>query len=191
MFINALTGPLSGGAQGSEKIQQGESANSRKGASFDAVMADTAETKTGEAAEPAVAAETTENEVAANTDELNENTAKDAAVSDDAPDEGVDTDAPDSVRLDVPRDQASDIAVVTGDLVADGGDEGIVSTENPQPVADHEGVILLSLRMGRSRHRRPRRLQMAALPKQERWRLLRPLHHCRVICVMRKCLRQP
>ena len=61
MFINALTGPLSGGAQGSEKIQQGESANSRKGASFDAVMAETAETKTGEAAEPAVAAETTEN----------------------------------------------------------------------------------------------------------------------------------
>jgi hypothetical protein len=139
MFINALTGPLSGGAQGSEKIQQGESANSRKGASFDAVMAETAETKTGEAAEPAVAAETTENEVAANTDETNENTAKDAAVSDDAPDEGVDTDAPDSVRLDVPRDRASDIAVVTADLVADGGDEGIVSTENPQPVADHEG----------------------------------------------------
>ncbi|MEC8573177.1 MAG: flagellar hook-length control protein FliK [Pseudomonadota bacterium] len=139
MFINALTGPLSGGAQGSEKIQQGESANSRKGASFDAVMAETAETKTGEAAEPAVAAETTENEVAANTDETNENTAKDAAVSDDAPDEGVDTDAPDSVRLDVPRDRASDIAVVTGDLVADGGDEGIVSTENPQPAADHEG----------------------------------------------------
>ncbi|MCI5100765.1 flagellar hook-length control protein FliK [Phaeobacter italicus] len=139
MFINALTGPLSGGAQGSEKIQQGESANSRKGASFDAVMAETAETKTGEAAEPAVAAETTENEVAANTDESNENTAKDAAVSDDAPDEGVDTDAPDSVRLDVPRDRASDIAVVTADLVADGGDEGIVSTENPQPVADHEG----------------------------------------------------
>ena len=139
MFINALTGPLSGGAQGSEKIQQGESANSRKGASFDAVMAETAETKTGEAAEPAVAAETTENEVAANTDETNENTAKDAAVSDDAPDEGVDTDAPDSVRLDVPRDRASDIAVVTADLVADGGDEGSVSTENPQPVADHEG----------------------------------------------------
>lgn len=139
MFINALTGPLSGGAQGSEKIQQGESANSRKGASFDAVMAETAETKTGEAAEPAVAAETTENEVAANTDESNENTAKDAAVSDDAPDEGVDTDAPDSVRLDVPRDRASDIAVVTADLVADGGDEGSVSTENPQPVADHEG----------------------------------------------------
>ena len=139
MFINALTGPLSGGAQGSEKIQQGESANSRKGASFDAVMAETAETKTGEAAEPAVAAETTENEVAANTDESNENTAKDAAVSDDAPDEGVDTDAPDSVRLDVPRDRASDIAVVTADLVADGSDEGIVSTENPQPVADHEG----------------------------------------------------
>ena len=139
MFINALTGPLSGGAQGSEKIQQGESANSRKGASFDAVMAETAETKTGEAAEPAVAAETTENEVAANTDESNENTAKDAAVSDDAPDEGVDTDAPDSVRLDVPRDRASDIAVVTADLVADGGDKGIVSTENPQPVADHEG----------------------------------------------------
>ena len=139
MFINALTGPLSGGAQGSEKIQQGESANSRKGASFDAVMAETAETKTGEAAEPAVAAETTENEVAANTDESNENTAKDAAVSDDAPDEGVDTDAPDSIRLDVPRDRASDIAVVTADLVADGGDEGSVSTENPQPVADHEG----------------------------------------------------
>ncbi len=139
MFINALTGPLSGGAQGSEKIQQGESANSRKGASFDAVMAETAETKTGEAAEPAVAAETTENEVAANTDETNENTAKDAAVSDDAPDEGVDTDAPDSIRLDVPRDRASDIAVVTAALVADGGDEGIVSTENPQPVADHEG----------------------------------------------------
>ena len=139
MFINALTGPLSGGAQGSEKIQQGESANSRRGASFDAVMAETAETKTGEAAEPAVAAETTENEVAANTDESNENTAKDAAVSDDAPDEGVDTDAPDTVRLDVPRDRASDIAVVTGDLVADGGDEGSVSTENPQPVADHEG----------------------------------------------------
>ena len=139
MFINALTGPLSGGAQGSEKIQQGESANSRKGASFDAVMAETAETKTGEAAEPAVAAEMTENEVAANTDESNENTAKDAAVSDDAPDEGVDTDAPDSVRLDVPRDRASDIAVVTADLVADGGDKSIVSTENPQPVADHEG----------------------------------------------------
>lgn len=139
MFINALTGPLSGGAQGSEKIQQGESANSRKGASFDAVMAETAETKTGEAAEPAVAAETTENEVAANTDESNENTAKDAAVSDDAPDEGVDTDAPDSIRLDAPRDRASDIAVVTADLVADGSDEGIVSTENPQPVADHEG----------------------------------------------------
>jgi len=139
MFINALTGPLSGGAQGSEKIQQGESANSRKGASFDAVMAETAETKTGEAAEPAVAAETTENEVAANTDESNENTAKDAAVSDDAPDEGVDTDAPDSISLDVPRDRASDIAAVTADLVADDGDEGIVSTENPQPVADHEG----------------------------------------------------
>ena len=139
MFINALTGPLSGGAQGSEKIQQGESANSRKGASFDAVMAETAETKTGEAAEPAVAAETTENEVAANTDESNENTAKDAAVSDDAPDEGVDTDAPDSIRLDVPRERASDIAVVTADLIAVGSDEGIVSTENPQPVADHEG----------------------------------------------------
>lgn len=139
MFINALTGPLSGGAQGSEKIQQGESANSRKGASFDAVMAETAETKTGEAAEPAVAAETTENEVAANTDETNENTAKDAAVSDDAPDEGVDTDAPDSIRLDVPRERASDIAVVTADLIAVGSDEGIVSTENPQPVADHEG----------------------------------------------------
>ncbi len=42
MFINALTNPTSGGAQGSEKIQQGESAKSRNGASFDAVMAETA-----------------------------------------------------------------------------------------------------------------------------------------------------
>ncbi|ATG41435.1 putative flagellar hook-length control protein [Phaeobacter piscinae] len=42
MFINAVTSPTSGGAQGSEKIQQGESAKSRKGASFDAVMAKTA-----------------------------------------------------------------------------------------------------------------------------------------------------
>ncbi|MFS4581710.1 flagellar hook-length control protein FliK [Phaeobacter sp. C3_T13_0] len=47
MFINALTGPTSGGAQGSEQIQQGESAKSRKGASFDAVMEETAKSADG------------------------------------------------------------------------------------------------------------------------------------------------
>ncbi|WP_374015436.1 hypothetical protein [Phaeobacter sp. A36a-5a] len=52
MFINALTTPTSGGAQGSEKIQQGELAKSRKGASFDAVMAETA--KSSDSAETAV-----------------------------------------------------------------------------------------------------------------------------------------
>ncbi|WP_293574064.1 flagellar hook-length control protein FliK [Phaeobacter sp.] len=43
--MNALTGPLSGGAQGSEKIQQGEATKTRTGKSFDAVMEETAEPK--------------------------------------------------------------------------------------------------------------------------------------------------